>query len=49
VLKFKPPAVTSDADIETMLDRCEEVIAFVGRGVEAGRTGARPDPLAAAT
>jgi 4-aminobutyrate aminotransferase-like enzyme len=49
VLKFKPPAVTSDADIETMLDRCEEVIAFVEDRVEAGRTGARPDPLAAAT
>jgi 4-aminobutyrate aminotransferase / (S)-3-amino-2-methylpropionate transaminase / 5-aminovalerate transaminase len=49
VLKFKPPAVTSDADIETMLDRCEEVIAFVEGRVEAGRTGARPDPLAAAT
>ena len=49
VLKFKPPAVTSDEDIETMLDRCEEVIAFVGRAVEAGRTGVQPDPLAAAT
>ena len=49
VLKFKPPAVTSDEDIETMLDRCEDVIAFVERGVEAGRTGVRPDPLAAAT
>jgi 4-aminobutyrate aminotransferase-like enzyme len=50
VLKFKPPAITSDADIDAMLDRCEDVIAFVGRAVEAGRTGAvRPDPLAAAT
>ena len=49
VLKFKPPAVTSDEDIETMLDRCEDVIAFVQRGVDAGRTGVRPDPLAAAT
>ena len=49
VLKFKPPAVTSDEDIETMLDRCEDVIAFVESRVEAGRTGMRPDPLAAAT
>ena len=32
VLKFKPPAVTSDEDIDTMLDRCEDVIAFVQRG-----------------
>jgi hypothetical protein len=40
---------TSDEDIELMLDRCEEVIAFVQREVEAGRTGVRPDPLAAAT
>jgi hypothetical protein len=49
VLKFKPPAVTSDEDIDVMLDRCEEVIAFVGAAVEAGRTGVAPDPLAAAT
>jgi 4-aminobutyrate aminotransferase/4-aminobutyrate aminotransferase/(S)-3-amino-2-methylpropionate transaminase len=50
VLKFKPPAVTSDEDIELMLDRCEDVIAFVQSRVDAGRTGdVRPDPLAAAT
>jgi 4-aminobutyrate aminotransferase-like enzyme len=49
VLKFKPPGVTSDDDIETMLDRCEDLIAFVQSRVEAGRTGVRPDPLAAAT
>jgi 2,2-dialkylglycine decarboxylase (pyruvate) len=49
VLKFKPPAVTSDEDIDTMLDRCEEVIAFVERAIDAGRSGEQPDPLAAAT
>jgi 4-aminobutyrate aminotransferase-like enzyme len=49
VLKFKPPAVTSDEDIDLMLDRCEGIIAYVGREVAAGRTGARPDPLGAAT
>jgi 2,2-dialkylglycine decarboxylase (pyruvate) len=49
VLKFKPPAVTSDEDVATMLDRCEEVIAFVERAIDAGRSGEQPDPLAAAT
>ena len=49
VLKFKPPAVTSDADIDTMLDRCEELIEQIGRAVQAGRTGSQPDALAAAT
>jgi hypothetical protein len=32
-----------------MLDRCEEVIAFVERAIDAGRSGEQPDPLAAAT
>lgn len=49
VLKFKPPVVTSDADIDEMLDRCEQVIAYVQRAVEAGATSGRPDPVAAAT
>jgi 4-aminobutyrate aminotransferase/4-aminobutyrate aminotransferase/(S)-3-amino-2-methylpropionate transaminase len=49
VLKFKPPVITSDEDIEAMLDRCEEVIAFVGRAVEAGKTSGRPRPAAVAT
>jgi 4-aminobutyrate aminotransferase-like enzyme len=49
VLKFKPPAVTSDEDVELMLDRCEQVIAYVEREVQDGRTGTRPDPLGAAT
>jgi acetylornithine/succinyldiaminopimelate/putrescine aminotransferase len=49
VLKFKPPAVSSDEDVELMLDRCEQVIAYVEREVEAGRTGTQPDPLGAAT
>jgi 4-aminobutyrate aminotransferase-like enzyme len=29
VLKFKPPLTTGEADLDTMLDRCEETIAFV--------------------
>ncbi len=49
VLKFKPPAVTSDEDVELMLDRCEQVIAYVEGLVHAGRTGTAPDPLGAAT
>jgi len=49
VLKFKPPAVTSDEDIDAMLDLSEEVIAHVGAAVDAGLTGQRPDPIAAAT
>jgi 4-aminobutyrate aminotransferase-like enzyme len=49
VLKFKPPAVTSDEDIDAMLDRMEEVIARVGQAVAAGRTDSSPDPLAAMT
>ncbi|MDQ6818618.1 MAG: aminotransferase class III-fold pyridoxal phosphate-dependent enzyme, partial [Actinomycetota bacterium] len=49
VLKFKPPAVTSDEDVEAMLDRCEQVIAYVERLVHAGRTGTAPDPMGAAT
>lgn len=49
VLKFKPPAVTSDEDVELMLDRCEQVIAYVEGLVSAGRTGTTADPLGAAT
>lgn len=46
VLKFKPPAVTSDEDINTMLDRCEELIEQIGAAVKAGT---KPDALVAAT
>jgi len=49
VLKFKPPAVTSSEDVDAMLDLCEELIAQVGSAVANGRTGGRPDPMAAAT
>jgi 2,2-dialkylglycine decarboxylase (pyruvate) len=40
VLKFKPPAVTSDEDIELMLDRSEQTIAYVERENHAARSGA---------
>ena len=43
-LKFKPPVTSSDEDIDTMLDRCEEVIGVVDRAVanahESALTGA---------
>jgi 2,2-dialkylglycine decarboxylase (pyruvate) len=36
VLKLKPPLTTSDADFEAMLDRYEELIAFVDSAVRDG-------------
>ena len=57
VLKFKPPAVTSDEDVELMLDRCEQVIAYVERPCQRRqdrhdsptRSARRPDPWASPT
>jgi 4-aminobutyrate aminotransferase-like enzyme len=37
VLKFKPPLTSSDEEIDTMLDRCEQLIEFVDSAVRDGR------------
>jgi 2,2-dialkylglycine decarboxylase (pyruvate) len=42
VLKFKPPLTSSEAEIDTMLDRCEETIAFVERQVRSQEAVVQP-------
>jgi 4-aminobutyrate aminotransferase / (S)-3-amino-2-methylpropionate transaminase / 5-aminovalerate transaminase len=37
VLKFKPPVISTEAEIDAMLDRCEEVIEVIDRSVTESR------------